>query len=195
MSDEQFIKICLESRSMKQAFLSIASNPKSGAEYRKFKERAEKLNCFKPNQSGKGVPCETARLPYEHFAKKNVCGHKLKSVILRDNLLEYRCQECGLDDLWNGKKLSLHLDHIDGNNTNHDLSNLRFLCPNCHTQTETYCGKNKTGRNLSDEDYLTIIPEVYNVAECMRKLGKRPQKHHYEKIEKLLQENDISFKQ
>lgn len=49
------------------------------------------------------------------------------------------CQICGIERMWNGMELKLQLDHIDGNPTNNDPKNLRFLCPNCHTQTETYC--------------------------------------------------------
>lgn len=46
-------------------------------------------------------------------------------------------------NVWNGKPLMLQLDHIDGNHQNHVISNLRFICPNCHSQTETFSGKNK----------------------------------------------------
>lgn len=48
------------------------------------------------------------------------------------------CENIGV---WNGKKLSLQLDHINGDHSDNRLENLRFLCPNCHTQTETYCSK------------------------------------------------------
>ena len=45
-----------------------------------------------------------------------------------------------------GEKLVLQLDHIDGDNTNNNLDNLRILCPNCHSQTHNYAGrKNKIG--------------------------------------------------
>lgn len=56
----------------------------------------------------------------------------------RDN---FRCVECGQDSNWNGKTLTLQLDHIDGNNNNNKPSNIRTLCPNCHTQTATYAVK------------------------------------------------------
>ena len=49
---------------------------------------------------------------------------------------------CGNNGTWNGKKLVLQLDHINGNNKDQRLMNLRFLCPNCHAQTDTFCGKN-----------------------------------------------------
>ncbi len=57
----------------------------------------------------------------------------------------YACQECGITD-WRGAVLALHLDQVNGVHNDHRLSNLRFLCPNCHSQTSTYCRKKKPGR-------------------------------------------------
>ena len=62
----------------------------------------------------------------------------LKKRILKYNLLEYKCSLCGNEGYWNNKPLVLQLDHIDGDRTNNEITNLRFLCPNCHTQTDTY---------------------------------------------------------
>jgi len=60
----------------------------------------------------------------------------------------YVCEDCGVDDTYNGKKIVLEVDHIDGHHYNNDPSNLRFLCPNCHSQTDTYKSKNRGhGRN------------------------------------------------
>lgn len=68
---------------------------------------------------------------------------------IRRYLLEkcgHSCQECGIPDNWNNKSLSLHLDHIDGDSDNNNLNNLRILCPNCHSQTETYGAKGRGSR-------------------------------------------------
>lgn len=78
----------------------------------------------------------------------------LRRRLLRAGLLENRCAECGIQD-WRGEKLVLHLDHIDGDPLNNDLSNLRLLCPNCHSLTATYCGKNK-GRVVEQADTLAL---------------------------------------
>lgn len=52
---------------------------------------------------------------------------------------------------WNGKEAPLELDHINGVRLDNSLKNLRILCPNCHAQTDTYCGKNKQGAVLELE--------------------------------------------
>ncbi len=56
--------------------------------------------------------------------------------------LSPKCSECPVGEFYNGKDLTLQLDHIDGNSDNNSLSNLRILCPNCHSQTETWCARN-----------------------------------------------------
>lgn len=48
-----------------------------------------------------------------------------------------KCEECGVEE-WNGKKLTMEIDHIDGNKNNNNLDNLKVLCPNCHSQTPTW---------------------------------------------------------
>jgi len=79
-------------------------------------------------------------------AIKDLSAHatraSVRKTIIREELIPYKCGMCGIDE-WNNKKLSLHLDHINGVNDDHRLENLRFLCPNCHSQTETYTGRNK----------------------------------------------------
>ena len=67
------------------------------------------------------------------------------------NARGYKCEECGISE-WNKKTLSLHLDHIDGNSDNNFPNNIRLLCPNCHSQTETFSGRNK--KNTKRNNYM-----------------------------------------
>jgi hypothetical protein len=71
----------------------------------------------------------------------DIDGGAVKMRVLRDSLIPYVCSECKLEELWNGKPINLQLDHKNGNSKDHRLENLRFLCPNCHSQTDTYCGR------------------------------------------------------
>ena len=72
----------------------------------------------------------------------------IRSYIIRNNSIEYKCAMCGNVGEWMGKTIGLDLDHIDGNPDNNTKSNLRFLCPNCHATTDTYRGKNKRNNNM-----------------------------------------------
>lgn len=67
----------------------------------------------------------------------------LRSLILRENLIPYQCDVCKIDK-WKGKSLVLDLDHKNGIRTDNRITNLRFLCPNCHSQTPTFRGRNNS---------------------------------------------------
>ena len=66
----------------------------------------------------------------------------LKNRLLRAGLIQDRCWRCGLTH-WLGEKLSLELHHVNGSPDDNRLENLNLLCPNCHSLTPNYCGKNK----------------------------------------------------
>lgn len=68
---------------------------------------------------------------------------RVRTFVIRDHLIPYECAICGNIGEWQGSPMALELDHINGVPNDHRLENLRFLCPNCHAITDTYCGKNK----------------------------------------------------
>lgn len=71
----------------------------------------------------------------------------LKNRLIKENILQYKCSECNLTE-WKNKHICLQLDHINGIHIDNRLENLRLLCPNCHSQTDTYAGKNTKNRRI-----------------------------------------------
>ena len=120
-------------------------------------------NCHSQTETfGRGIgnqyiPSEPINRSYKStinqvFAKNTVYhSKKMRKRIIDECLLPYICNICECRT-YNGKFLKLQIGHIDGDRTNNELDNLRFLCPNCHSQTDTYCG-----RNLNIELYPNSI--------------------------------------
>lgn len=108
---------------------------------KRIKELGINTSHMKKSHTKGGVPT----IKIEDILKKdssysNITILKKRLVLL--NLLEYKCIICGNIGEWNERKLVLQLDHINGVHNDHRLENLRFLCPNCHTQTSTFSGRN-----------------------------------------------------
>ncbi len=101
-----------------------------------------------------------------------ISGSYVRKLILTNNLLEYKCSLCGLLPFWNNKELNFQLDHINGIRNDHRIENLRWLCPNCHSQTDTYCGKNinKGLKKVSDEEILSCYEKCGNIHKTLDEL-------------------------
>ena len=100
---------------------------------------------YMPSQKN-GIYCSHKCQAYFQ-RQKNVEAGTASQKTVRHYLKErnvYECVECGNKGEWQGKPLSLHLDHIDGNRKNNTLDNFRWLCPNCHHQTDTWGVKNES---------------------------------------------------
>lgn len=96
---------------------------------------------YKGNQGSKGRPHSNKKSALEYLNSSCVKTYVLKLKLLDDEIKERKCEICD-NDTWLGKPIPLELDHIDGDNTNNDLENLRIVCPNCHSMQPTNSGKN-----------------------------------------------------
>jgi predicted HNH restriction endonuclease len=76
----------------------------------------------------------------EYFVKsdKKKPTTQVKKRLLNNNLKEYRCERCGIDE-WMGGRILIELHHMNGDSADNRLDNLQLLCPNCHSQTHNYC--------------------------------------------------------
>lgn len=89
------------------------------------------------------------RVGRKHKLDELFCEHSkapryfVKELIIKNQLKPYKCEKCNIIDEWNGYPISLQLDHINGINNDNRIENLRFLCPNCHSQTPSFCGRGK----------------------------------------------------
>jgi len=92
----------------------------------------------------------------------------VKSHFLK--LVPYVCVECGCSS-HNNKPITLQLDHIDGNHTNCKRENLRLLCPSCHSQTETYAGRqNWNNIVVTDDELETALLKSANISIALKKV-------------------------
>lgn len=99
----------------------------------------------------------------------------LKEYLIAEKIFDYKCQECKCLPEHNNKPLVLQLDHTDGNPKNNTKHNLRWLCPNCHSQTHSFAGRNTSGRKRN------YTPEkVYTCQICSKEyslqIGKKNKK-------------------
>jgi hypothetical protein len=111
------------------------------------------------------------------------------------------CNICGLS-VWMGATMPLHLDHIDGDRRNGARDNLRVICPNCHAQTPTYCGKDrkydrKRGKkyDFSEEDVIRVVKESKCVSVALDKLGvgNSNYRYHSQLLKEIMNRHKLLF--
>ena len=146
VSDETFIEIVKNACSYSDCLRALGLNTNGGSSTDVLKRRIKELNCdishFEQKQKkiSTNVKYSLDEILVENSSYANISS--LKKRLIKEEVLEYKCAICGIST-WNDLPLTLQLDHINGINNDHRLENIRFLCPNCHSQTETYAGKNK----------------------------------------------------
>jgi len=139
LTREQIENALLTTTSMGSAALSLS------VDKRAFKKEAMKYNLYIVNTKRLGLKYELQDiLDGKH---PQYPTSKLSKRLVKEGLKEYKCEECKITE-YNNKPISLELNHIDGNSCNHSLDNLELLCPNCHSQTNTYRSKKLLLKNI-----------------------------------------------
>ena len=145
-SDEEFIAIVNQSDSFAECCRALGLSDKGSNGPNVIKRRCEEIGITTEHLTRKARHSNKAVYSLDEILVENstyTAMHRLKIRLFNAGLLEQKCSICGNNGEWNGKPLSLTLDHINGIHSDNRLENLRILCPNCHSQTETFSGKNK----------------------------------------------------
>lgn len=145
-SQEDLAKAVKESTSVSQVMRSLGMRVAGGSHSHLTKRIAKEgldTSHFLGQSSRRGV-VSRARIPASEILIKRSSGsrtktHKLKRAMLEVGI-DYCCSECALIS-WQGKEITLDIDHIDGNWLDDRVENIRFMCPNCHSQTPTHGNK------------------------------------------------------
>lgn len=152
--EEEFRAMVMAADSYSDILRQLELTTRGGSSLDILKRRIAELNCS-TKHFGKKASINAPNIKYtldeilvENSSYTSIS--RLKIRLVKENRLEYKCACCGISK-WMGKPIVLQLDHINGKNNDHRIENLRFLCPNCHSQTETYAGKNK-GESFSGQD-------------------------------------------
>lgn len=185
LSDEQFVELLNNSSTISEVLFKLGYSVKGNSwGFAKIRQRMSDLNLDGSVFKGKSPITKYGSLHKVNASDilKPNCKHArsvLRRYVIKNNLIPYRCAICGCVE-WQGRTLSLELDHINGINNDNRIENLRFLCPNCHSQTTTYGSRNQQ-RNDSEyeitDDLRNLVEAEYqkrrNIKQVSSALGVR----------------------
>lgn len=145
----------------------------------------------------KGKKIKKTLIPLENYLVENSRASRssVKSRLLKNGILQNKCSICGLLDIWNGIKIVMVLDHINGVSNDNRIENLRMICPNCNSQQSTFAGRNTRyeliGKNkiekqdlcpeCGDKKYKSSRVCCKCVGMSRRKIKTRPTKDELDK--------------
>lgn len=149
---EDLEKIVKESKTIKEALNKLGYNTPSNF-YKIFHKYIKKYNIdishflSKSEIIKNNINFNNKKYKLEDILildfKGSISGNNLKQKLYKSNLKKPICELCGQDENWKTGKISLIIDHINGDNKDNRLENLRIICPNCDATLPTYKSKNR----------------------------------------------------
>ena len=147
LSEDEFRQLIATHQSLSACARVLGMSTAGGNSYRQLRKRINELQCDITHFEAPTTIARRNLIKHnldDIMVENSTYTHttRLKDRLIKEKLLIYKCAICGNEGQWNNQPLVLQLDHINGNHSDNRLENLRLLCPNCHSQTETFCGKN-----------------------------------------------------
>jgi len=151
-TDKDFIQAVKNSTTIKQVLMTFGLPSNQGFYNRKFHSEVERLGIdtshFRAPKAKNAIPLDKIMVENSKWQGRS-CD--LKKRLIRDGFIENVCVKCDQKPFWNGQVLVLQMDHINGNNADNRIENLRILCPNCHTQTETFSCRRRKVKHICEK--------------------------------------------
>ena len=186
LSDTDFANLVKNSSSITEACIRLGYKNTHGHTNKLFKKRVNELeiDCshFKKH---KGIK----RTKENVFCQNSdVDQTTLRKWYVKENT-DYFCSICGINE-WNNTKLTLRLDHINGVNNDNRLNNLRWVCPNCDSQLDTYCGRNR--KNYCVDCGKEISQKAKHCLKCNNKKHQIVKEIDRNELKRLVRERSFT---
>jgi hypothetical protein len=147
-TDERFVEVVKNNFSVRECLKQLGVRP-TGGNYKCFHIKVSELKLDTSHFTGQGhlkgkSHTWTQKIPLVDILKEGTDyqSHKLRLRLIKEGIKEHKCEMCNNTE-WLGKPIALELEHTNGIHTDNRIENLKLLCPNCHSTTTTYRGKNK----------------------------------------------------
>lgn len=199
-TEEELRCIVQESNSYREVLKKLGYNTCGGNNNITLKSRLEKYNI----DTSHFIAAKGIKRNIENVLCQNSTASQatLRRWFMKGNYVPYQCSICGISE-WQGKQLVLQLDHINGDNKDNRIENLRWLCPNCHSQTETFCGKHIKKHHITknedkkDNYCIDCGKPISKLAtrcpDCAAKASRIVKRPNAEELLQTLKENNGNF--
>ncbi len=152
-SDEEFKKIVAESKTYKDCLLRLGYVSNSGDNTNRLKKKIQDMGLDTSHFEAR-APARKLSPEIIFVEDSTVDQEVLRRWYKNGNYSPYKCAICGQEPIWQGKPMTLILDHINGRNKDDRLENLRWVCGNCNMQLDTTNGKNKIRQKVKEKGDL-----------------------------------------
>lgn len=165
---EELQNIVEHSSSLKEVVDKLGYSTHSGSNSKTVKTRLDKYGIDYSHFQGVG---KVERNPENIFIENSTASQQtLRRWYKKGNYTPYKCSICGMEPIWQGKELTLILDHINGQNHDDRLENLRWVCPNCNQQLET------TGFKGNKYEEVKRIKKRYYCIDCGKEISSQAER-------------------